>query len=288
MIIRNVVKRFSVCLILMVVLASVSAITALTLSTTTTRSINVQAQLGTGKTATYSVEIVPGASQKTNLIHYYPAKIAVPVGTTVAWFNNDPEQPHTVTSGSFGAKDSGALFNSGVMPALNGVPFQYTFDRAGTVLYHCEIHPWRIGLVSVSAVTDRGTNFEFASGVGPIWNLTKDSRTLLVFTPLTIPLDLSTPIAYNITMFKNSITNKVFSKTFNVPGDKLPLELIAGGYANHTRAYGPDFSSSGAYHLQGPFLKGNSNYIMKVQIAAINGKPPQNKITDGFNFRTIT
>ena len=201
------------------------------------------------------VVIVPGAAQKSNLIHYYPPRIAVPVGTTVAWFNNDPEQPHTVTSGSFGAPDSGVLFNSGVMPALNGVPFQYTFDKAGSVLYHCEIHPWRVGIVSVNAITDRGTNFEFSSGVGPIWNLTKDSRTLLDFTPLTIPLDLSTPITYNITMFKNSITNKVFSKTFTVPGDKLPLELIAGGYANHTRVYGPDFSSSGAYHLQAPSLK---------------------------------
>jgi plastocyanin len=284
------VKRFSVCLTLMVLLASVSAITALML-TTITETIHVHGQVGTGIQsikAAYSVEIVPGAAQKTNLLHYYPARIAVPVGTTVAWFNNDPEQPHTVTSGSFGAPDSGALFNSGVMPALNGVPFQYTFDRAGSVLYHCEIHPWRVGIVSVNAVTDMGTNFEFSSGVGPIWNLTKDSRTLLDFTPLTIALDLSTPITYNITMFKNSITNKVFSKTFSVPGDKLPLELIVGGYANHTRVYGPDFSSSGAYHLQAPFLKGNSNYIMKVEIAAINGKPPQNKLVDGFNLRTIT
>jgi len=89
-------------------------------------------------------------------------------------------------------------------------------------------------------------------------------------------------------MFKNSITNKVFSKTFTVPGDTLTLELIVGGYANQTRVHGPDFSSSGSCHLQAPFLKGNSKYIMKVEIAAINGKPPQNKITDGFNLRTIT
>ena len=43
--------------------------------------------------------------------------------------------------------------------------------------------------MSVNAVTDRGTNFEFSSGVGATWNLTKDFRTLLDFTPLTIPLD---------------------------------------------------------------------------------------------------
>ena len=71
-------------------------------------------------------------------------------------------------------------------------------------------------------------------GAGQIFNLTKDSRTLLDFTPLTIPLDQSTPITYNITMFRNSTANEVFSKTFTVPGDKLQLELIKGGYANQT------------------------------------------------------
>ena len=69
-------------------------------------------------------------------------------------------------------------------------------------------------------------------------------------------------------MFKDS----VFSKTFVVSGAPLPLELISGGYVNQTRAYGPNFSSSGAYHLEAPFLKGNAKYTIKVEIAAINGK----------------
>jgi plastocyanin len=285
------VRSFRVFSLLIIAISSITATMALTLLTASTATMDVYGQAGTAVQnikATYAIGIVPGAAQKTNLIHYYPPAIAVPIGTTVGWFNNDPEQPHTVTSGLPGASDAGALFNSGVMPATAGSFFQYTFDRAGDFSYHCEIHPWRVAIVSVNAVTDRGTNFEFSSGVGPTWNLTKDSRTLLDFTPLTIPLDQSTPITYNITMFKNSITNKVFSKTFNVPGDKLPLELIAGGYANQTRAYGPDFSSSGAYHLEAPFFKGNANYTIKVEIAAINGKQPQTKITDGFSLRTIT
>ena len=77
----------------------------------------------------------------------------------------------------------------------------------------------------------------------------------------------STPLTYNITMFKDSLTKSVFSKTFVVSGAPLPLELISGGYVNQTRAYGPDFSSSGAYHLEAPFLKGNANYTIKVEIA---------------------
>ena len=49
--------------------------------------------------------------------HYYPSVIAVPTGTTIAWFNNDFGQPHTVTSGAPGAPDVGSLFNSGIMPS---------------------------------------------------------------------------------------------------------------------------------------------------------------------------
>ena len=88
-------------------------------------------------------------------------------------------------------------------------------------------------------------------------------------------------------MFKDSLSKRVFSKTFVVPGAPLPLELIAGGYANQTRAYGPDFSSTGAYHLEGAFFKGNANYTIKAEITAINGKPPLNKITDNFSLHTI-
>ena len=60
--------------------------------------------------ATYAVSIVPGATQRTSTYHYYPPAIAVPTGTTVAWFNNDFGQPHTVTSGMPNASDTGKLF----------------------------------------------------------------------------------------------------------------------------------------------------------------------------------
>lgn len=273
-------------------IASAAALTSLTTTTTTTIA-NVYGQTGSMATlqnigATYAVSIVPGAAHKTNLIHYYPPSIAVPVDTTVAWFNNDPEQPHTVTSGLPSVSGSGALFNSGIMPATANSFFQYTFNKAGDFVYHCEIHPWRLAVVSVSSAIERGTNFEFSSGVGPTFNLTKDLRTLLEFTPLTVPLDRSTPLTYNVTIFKDNNTNKVFSKTFTVAGEKLPLELIAGKDINETRVYGPDFSSTGAYHLQAPFLKPNTDYTIRAEITTINAKQPQNKITDQFSLRTIT
>ncbi len=292
----KLVRSLKLYLVLIITMFSTAATLGLTLHLATPLT-DVYGQAGTAIQnikATYAVEIVPGAAQEGNFLHYYPPAIAVPVGTTVAWFNNDPEQPHTVTSGLPNASDSGVLFNSGVMPAAVGSFFQYTFNRAGDFTYHCDIHPWRVGVVSVSSAIERGKNFELSSGVGPVWNLTRNVRTLLDFTPITIALDQSTPISYNITIFKNKIltplNNEVFSKTFVVPGDKLPLELIAGAYhpANQTRAYGPDFSSSGSYHLEGPFLKANAYYTIRAEIAAINGKQPQNKITDDFSLRTIT
>jgi plastocyanin len=233
--------------------------------------------------ATYAISMVPGAAQKTSPYHYYPPAIAVPTGTTVAWFNNDFGQPHTVTSGRPSGPDSGAEFNSGIMPASANSFFQFTFDKGGDYTYYCMIHPWRLAIASVSDFLERGSNFEFRSGVGQVFNLTKDFRTLLDFKPLTIPLDKSTPILYNVTILKNG--DEAFSKTFVTSGEKLSLELIQGG--NETRSYGPDFSSTGAYHVEGAFLKGNADYNIIVEISAINSKPPANTIEDEFNIKTV-
>jgi plastocyanin len=287
-------KSFTILLFVAVLLISTALIVAVTSFTTTRTSnpIDVFGQTGSMAMlqnigATYAVSIVPGAAQKSSLIHYYPPSVAIPVGTTIAWFNNDPGQPHTVTSGLPSASNSGAIFNSGIMPATANSFFQYSFNREGNFPYYCEIHPWRVAKVSVSSAIERGNNFEMSSGVGQTLNLTKDFRTLLDFRPLTIPLDRSTPLTYNITIFKNN-TDKVFSKTFTTAGEKLPLELIVGRDINETRVYGPDFSSTGAYHVEAPFLKGNAHYTIRAEIAAINAKQPQNKITDEFTLRTVT
>ena len=93
--------------------------------------------------ATYAVSIIPGAAQRESAYHYYPPAIAIPTDTTVAWFNNDFGQPHTVTSGLPDASNTGEVFNSGIMPATANSFFQYTFDKAGDYTYHCIIHPWR-------------------------------------------------------------------------------------------------------------------------------------------------
>lgn len=250
----------------------------------------VYAQIGSMATlqniqATYAVSIIPGAAQRESLYHYYPSVIAIPTGTTIAWFNNDFGQPHTVTSGAPGAADSGSLFNSGLMPATANSFFQYTFDQSGEVLYHCEIHPWRVASVSVSDATERRNNFELTSGTGQELNLAQHSRVLLNFEPLTVPLDRTTPLTYNVTMTNS--TDTVFAETFVTSGESLPLELVASPNSNETISYGPDFSSTGTYHVEGPFLTENQEYAIAVEISAINTRPPENPIRDEFTLRTV-
>jgi plastocyanin len=258
----------------------------------------VIAQIGSMATlqnidATYAVSIIPGAAQRESAYHYYPPAIAVPTDTTVAWFNNDFGQPHTVTSGSPNASEIGTVFNSGIMPATANSFFQYTFDESGEIAYYCIIHPWRAAVVSVSDATERGNNFELSSGTGPTWDFNKDFRTLLSIEPLTVPLDRTTPLTYNITISRNGnstggdmAVNNVFSDTYITSGEALALELVRGS-GNETISYGPDFSSTGAYHIEGPFFTGNSNYTIMAQITSINAQPPQNQIVDEFSLKTV-
>ena len=61
---------------------------------------------------------------------FTPATLDVAAGTTVVWTHNGA-RPHTVTADD-GAFDSGTL--------ANGDTFQFTFDTAATIAFHCEFH----------------------------------------------------------------------------------------------------------------------------------------------------
>jgi hypothetical protein len=54
-----------------------------------------------------------------------------------------------------------------------------------------------------------------------------------------------------------------------------------------TTVYGPDISDpiTGAYHLQGNFLKPNSNYKIASEITAIGSQILENRTSDTFNLR---
>ncbi|HET7390541.1 MAG TPA: plastocyanin/azurin family copper-binding protein [Nitrososphaeraceae archaeon] len=258
-----------------------------------TTTTNANGQIGMAPTITtqrvlptFIIRIPPGAALKSSPIHYSPQDIAIPSGTTVAWVNDDPEQPHTVTSDLHNSTNSGKLFNSGIMPY--GSMFQHTFDGLlhGDFTYHCEIHPWRVGKVSISTDYSQGHNFRLTSGTGSVFNLTRHDRTLLDFRPTTLTIDQTTPATYNITILNNNGNQKLFSRNFFALGTDLQLELISNKNSSSTIVYGPDFSDpiTGAYHVQSNFLKPNADYTIQAEITSIGTKIPDSKISDKFKL----
>lgn len=70
---------------------------------------------------------------------FAPKEIKVKRGTTVLWINKD-DSPHTVTADD----------NSFSSPLLDSnQTFQFTFKKAGSLQYHCKLHPEMTGLVTV-------------------------------------------------------------------------------------------------------------------------------------------
>jgi plastocyanin len=290
-------KRPSTKLLAIVSTAFIGTVITLFVSANTV----VQGQLGLNPVptteeviATYVVRIPPGAALQDSPIHYYPDNIAIPSGITVAWFNDDPGQPHTVTSGLPDSPESGAMFNSGIMPYTSF--FQHTFDSQlenQEIVYHCEIHPWRTAKISVSSAFERGHYFVFASGTGQVLNLTEHDRTLIDFRPLTVSTDSTTPLTYNITIMEDGTDNAttIFSRSFFTIGENdLQLELIPRPDQNKTTVYGPDVTDpvTGAYHLEGNFMEPGNEYTIRAEITSIGNDEPPGRVVDDFAFRVVS
>jgi plastocyanin len=78
---------------------------------------------------------------------FTPATLTVPVGTTVLW-TNEGQDAHTTTSDS-------TVWDSGIM--TNGVKFAFTFTKAGTFAYHCNVHAVMHATIVVTAATPAAT-----------------------------------------------------------------------------------------------------------------------------------
>lgn len=236
---------------------------------------------------TYMIDITTGSGVNYKFQHFYPPNIAIPIGITVEWFDDDPEQIHTVTSGAPGS--SNPLFNSGIMQYTSTL--QYTFDQPGTVSYHCQIHPWMIGSVYVSDSNKQGKNFKLSTGSSMeiddnsqydwIFNITKIDRILFNIQPTSIQTDKNTPMTYNINLYNNELKKEIFSQSFFAKGNDLQFELVDSDL-NIPLVYGPDFSEPiiGSYHVRNNFPDGE--YILKVELTGIGSNLTQTKILDEF------
>ena len=99
---------------------------------------------GAQKASVVGTQIQKKQATRTVVIQgfsFNPAHITVKRGTRVTWINRDMTK-HTATA-SNGAFDSGIL--------RPGQSYSHTFKTAGrTNKYHCEIHPFMRGSVTVT------------------------------------------------------------------------------------------------------------------------------------------
>lgn len=89
------------------------------------------------KTSTTSKVASVAVSLKN--LAFYPSTSNIKIGTKVRWTNKDVVN-HTIVS------DSGT-FNSGTLSP--GQSFSFTFNKLGSVNYHCTIHPAMKGLIII-------------------------------------------------------------------------------------------------------------------------------------------
>jgi plastocyanin len=96
---------------------------------------------GMGSTGNTGGTSGPGANEVfIQGMSFNPGTLTITAGTTVTWTNKDGVD-HTVTSNT-GLFDSGSISTNGT--------FSHTFTTAGTYPYHCKIHTYMTGSVTVN------------------------------------------------------------------------------------------------------------------------------------------
>ena len=86
-----------------------------------------------------SATVSGGSTVEIQNFKFAPMTLTVSVGTTVTWKFED-STPHTV------AADDDSFTSSSMS---KGQTYTHTFDAAGTVKYHCSIHPFMTGVIVV-------------------------------------------------------------------------------------------------------------------------------------------
>jgi plastocyanin len=124
-----------------------SMMTGITNQNTTSTAVNITAELNETTTNNIkNVSIVPGATGLENMA-YQPNPIKIKVGESITWINNDLSI-HTVTEGNPSIDSVPANgFDSGLISPEE--TFTHTFDKVGTIEYHCALHPTMLGKVIV-------------------------------------------------------------------------------------------------------------------------------------------
>ncbi len=123
-------------LLLLTLALIVAPLVAAGCASPTTTSPSPSAATSTGTTQSSYLVVVPQAGPP---YAFQPSALTVPRGASVTW-RNDGSVPHQPVS------DTG-VFSA---PSLNpGQTYTYQFNQTGTYPYHCAIHPYMTGTITV-------------------------------------------------------------------------------------------------------------------------------------------
>jgi plastocyanin len=117
-----------------------------TAATGTTPTATTAGTTPTATTAASNGQAVTITTDSSGSFAFSPATLTVKVGTKVTW-TNMTQAGHTVTS------DDGKSFDSGISNpiAASGGTYSFTFTKAGTFPYHCQIHPFMKATITVTS-----------------------------------------------------------------------------------------------------------------------------------------
>jgi plastocyanin len=107
-------------------------------TSSTNAGVSVPTATISSDSATFQVDIV-GVSGS---YYFSPATLTIPKGAAVIWTNMS-NAPHPVNS------DTNAFSSPGNL--LQSDTFQMVFTSAGTYPYHCGLHPYMKGTITVTA-----------------------------------------------------------------------------------------------------------------------------------------
>jgi plastocyanin len=132
---------FSLLAMATLLLAACGSQTSSTPSSST--SVVSAAQGSTPTTSTNAVQVIQVKIVEQNGMYAFePATITIPKGAQVVW-TNASDAPHTVTS------DTSAFGTTSNLSTNQ--TFMQVFNTAGTYAYHCTIHPYMKGTITVTS-----------------------------------------------------------------------------------------------------------------------------------------
>ncbi len=108
--------------------------------------LGITADEGLVKQGTANVILPNGNSKMGNSGFYIPLNLNARPGTTIVWINDDTVG-HTIQSQD-GEGNVISLFNSGLLKT--GDRFAHKFEESGVYNYFCTIHPWRVGVITIT------------------------------------------------------------------------------------------------------------------------------------------